>query len=176
MPWARWREPKGLGRATQGRKGLGSALLLADPESGASLCHPSCSPGLPPSLLLHHRRPQRGPGSGKLLRFPGDASEGRPLGLPPGSQWRAVYCGPEARPGAQGGYGEDGMMPRDFWERRACDTLIFGSPWGRRSKWKPKGRVCLPGPLGFSWLQGYPLRGEGVRVGLPLWQLARLPS
>lgn len=52
MPWSHWRELKGRATQGQGQKGLGSALLLADPESGAS-----CSPGLPRTLLLHHGTP-----------------------------------------------------------------------------------------------------------------------
>lgn len=62
-------------------------------------------------------------------------------------------------------------MPRDFWERTVCDILILGSPWGRRSRWKLKGGVCLPGSLGFSSLQGYPQREKGFCVGLPLAHL-----
>ena len=81
---------KGDGESDIGTEGLGSVLLLTDPESGASLSPPSRSPGLPPSLLLHHGTLQQGPGSGKLLSFLRDAGEGGFLGLPLRSQQRGV--------------------------------------------------------------------------------------
>lgn len=60
------------------------------------------------------------------------------------------------------------MMPRDFWERRARGTLILGSPWEEGLEAEGS---CVP-----AWFPRMLLVTGLSPEGLPLWQLACLPS